>query len=334
MPHPLEGPFPVDHSARLLRNYRYAAERALRALGGWIALTPEISAKLLMGRHVWDLAQHADAFGRRLPELRAPAQVSEPANQSFVAFMDALEEAEAPHQTVERLVGVYRVLKPHLLAAYRDHVARANPIYEPPTRRILARCIEDEARHIAAGETILRHLASTPALGERATVWQGRLEGLLTAAGGVTGEGLPSVPAMSVAPQQAKPPELDDDAREWIRLERSVTAWPIPDELRAALGSFGGGLLAGDAAAARRWLAAGVDWDDGAASSLQAAKPAAHRVVAFARLGHHRLVKLRFEGADGAATLLTRWVPGEGGWRVAALEVVSADAARSALPRR
>ena len=57
----------------------------MRVLGGWIALTPEVSAKLLMGRHVWDNAQHADALGRRLPELRAQAQVSEPANPAFVA---------------------------------------------------------------------------------------------------------------------------------------------------------------------------------------------------------------------------------------------------------
>ena len=98
----------------------------MRALGGWIALTPELSAKLLMGRHVWDLAQHCDAFGRRLPELRAHAQESESANPSIATFMDAIEEPEAPDQTVERLVGVYSVLKPHLRATYREHLARAS----------------------------------------------------------------------------------------------------------------------------------------------------------------------------------------------------------------
>ncbi|PYO55509.1 MAG: hypothetical protein DMD83_19265, partial [Candidatus Rokuibacteriota bacterium] len=93
MTHPLSGHFSADESARLIRNYRYAVERMMRMLGGWIALTPELSAKLLMGRHVWDNAQHADALGRRLPELRAQAHVSEPANEAFVAFMDAIEEA-------------------------------------------------------------------------------------------------------------------------------------------------------------------------------------------------------------------------------------------------
>src|SRR5438034_10880315 len=170
-----------------MRNYRYAVERTLRALGGWIALTPELSAKLLMGRHVWDLAQLADAFGARLPELRAHAQVSEPANERVVAFMDAVEEPEAPGQTVERLVGVYRVLKPHLLASYHDHLIRANPVYEPPTRRILVGCIDDERRHIAAGETILGHLCVTPALTERAGAGRRSREGLLTAGGGGSG---------------------------------------------------------------------------------------------------------------------------------------------------
>src|SRR3989442_13001972 len=134
----------------------------MRALGGWLALTPAPPANLLMGRHVWDLAQHCDPLGRPLPELRPLAHVSEAANPAVAAFMDCLEEPEGPDQTVERLVGVYSVLNPHLLATYRDHLSRANSVYEPPTRRILVRCIDDEERHIAAGDTIRRHLASTP----------------------------------------------------------------------------------------------------------------------------------------------------------------------------
>src|SRR4026208_1397929 len=117
-----------------------------RILGGWIALTPELSAKLLMGRHVWDNAQHADAWGKRLPTLRAAAQASEPASAGLVAFMDALEDAEAPGETIERLVAVYRVLKPHLLATYEAHLARAKAADAPPTRRGLARALADAGR--------------------------------------------------------------------------------------------------------------------------------------------------------------------------------------------
>ena len=327
MAHPLAGHFSVDHSARLMRNYRYAVERAMRALGGWIALTPELSAKLLMGRHVWDLAQQADAFGRRLPELRAHTQASEPASERVVAFMDAVEEPAAPGQTVERLVGVYRVLKPHLLSSYHDHLVRANPVYEPPTRRLLQRCIDDERRHIAAGETVLGHLCA-PALAERVLAWQRRLEALVEAAGGVTGEGLPPAP-----PDTAQVPiETSDDAREFVRLERPVASWPMPEDLREALDSFGESLRARNLAALAHWLAAGVS-PDPARDALTGSTLTSQRLVAFARLGHQRLVKWRLEGPDAAVTVLARWAPGPDGWRVALLDVGRIEVLRPALPR-
>lgn len=34
----------------------------MRTLAGWIALTPELPAKLLLGRQVWDYAQRADLW--------------------------------------------------------------------------------------------------------------------------------------------------------------------------------------------------------------------------------------------------------------------------------
>jgi hypothetical protein len=325
--HPLTGYLSVEESARLIRSYRYAVERMMRILGGWIALTPELSAKLLLGRHVWDNAQHADLLGRRLPELRAHGHVSAPANAAFVAFMDAVEEPVGPAQTVERLVGIYRVLKPHLLASYEDHLRRANPVYEPPTQRILRRAIEDERRHIAAGQSVIQHLAGTREMEERGAAWRARLEGLLEAAGGVTGDGLP-VPARldTSAPDVA----LSDDAEELIRLERSLSRWPMPDALRSAVRAFGDALLAGDTAAARRWLVPGLPWDGGLAADFPRLELRAHRPVAFAKIGQHRLVKLRLEGAGGAAALTMRWVPVDDGWRVAALEVGAVDLARPA----
>ena len=326
MTHPLSGFLEVDESARTVRHYRYAVERMMRILGGWIALTPELSVKLLLGRHVWDNAQHADLWGRRLPELRAAAQVSEPANARLVAFMDALEAAEAPGETIERVVGVYRVLKPQLLATYEAHLASANAVYEPPTCRILTRCIEDERRHLAAGETILRHLLRTPALEARARAGEASLWARLEAAGGVTGAG-PLARASGVGATDAA---LSDDAREFIRLEQATGSWPIAPELAAALGAFGDALAAGDPEGARRWLDPSVETSPDLQSRLLAARGARHRVVAFARVGQQRLVKLQLDGGAERLTLLLRWVPTGAGWRVAALEPVVASAAQPA----
>jgi hypothetical protein len=320
----LEGHFSADDSARLCRNYRYAVERMTRIMAGWIALTPELSAKLLLGRHVWDNAQHADDWGRRLPELRAHAQESEPANDAFVAFMDAIEAPEAPAETAERLVGVYRVLKPHLLAVYVRHLESANPIYEPPTCRILARCIEDERRHIGAGATILRHLAAAPEVQARVAAWQAKLAGMLEAARGVTGQGVPPTAGVHAS---ATPP-MSDDASEFIRLERAGEKWSMPEDLETRVRAFGDALVARDGVALGRFL-------DGAPDAalllaLNDVRLARHQLAAFAKLGRHRIVKYRLEGARGTVTLNARWEQGESGWRVGALDLVKIEQSQPA----
>jgi len=323
MTHPLAGHLEVDESAKTVRHYRYAVERMTRILGGWMALTPELSAKLLMGRHVWDSAQHADAWGKRLPELRAAAQVSEPANARLVAFLDAVEAAERPEQTIEHVVAIYRVLKPHLLATYEAHLVSANAVYEPPTCRILTRCIEDERRHVAAGETVLRHLLRTPELETRARACETRLWALLEAAGGVTGTG----PVTRASAAADPPAALSDDAAEFIRLEQSTGTWAIAPALAQALDAFGDALIAGDTPAARRWLAPDVELGPDLEARLRRAQGRRHRIVACARVGEQRLVKLRLDGAHDGVTLLLRWVPTGSDWRVAVLETVSASAA-------
>ncbi|MBI4611581.1 MAG: hypothetical protein HY726_21540 [Candidatus Rokubacteria bacterium] len=318
--HPLAGFLSVEESAGRIRHYRYAEERMMRVLGGWIALTPELSAKLLLGRHVWDCAQHADLWGKRLAELRAPAQVSEPPNEAFVRFMDRLESPEEFHQTPERLVGVYRVLKPHLLATYEEHVGRANAVYEPPTRRILQRTIDDERRHITAGSMVLSHVLTTPELQERARGWQRELEGLLEEAGGVSGRG-----TASPAPADAVP-DAAGIAQDLVSLERPVGRWPIPPELEASVEAHARHLVSRDLRALEPDFAASYR-DTGMAvyASLAATAFARHRVVGFATLGGQRLVKVRLEGPARIAVLQLRWGDQDGRWQVLEAEVVRTE---------
>jgi hypothetical protein len=316
----LAGHFSVDDSARRIRNYRYAEERMLRALGGWIALTPELPAKLLFGRHVWDCAQHADLWGRRLPELRAPAQQSEPANERMVKFMDLLESAETARQTVERVAGVYRVLKPHLVTVYAHHLANANPVYEPPTRRILERCVEEERRHAAAGAVVLARLTRDDATRERVKAWEQQLLALLGEAGGVTGNVAPPLidgAVLAVSPHAVKqdlvevPPDFDPSV-----LERDLAL--AVDDYRRALES-------GDPARA------GALVDPAARASVTVEQDrfgdrvGASRVVALAAIGHHRLVKVRLEGARIVGYMQLRWTPSEAGWRISAAELVRVE---------
>jgi hypothetical protein len=183
----LDGVYSVRQSARYIMNYRYAEERMMRMMAGWIALTPELPVKLEMARQVYEEALHADALGKRLGELRSQAQLSRPANETFVALMNEIEDQEEWGQTIERLVGIHRVMKPHLVAHYSAHLAAANPVFEPPTLRILTHLVEDEKRHLERGLVLLGDLLDSADKHRRATAWQGHLEELLAAAGGVTG---------------------------------------------------------------------------------------------------------------------------------------------------
>ncbi len=183
----MDGVYSVRQSAAYIMNYRYAEERMMRMMAGWIALTPELQVKLEMARQVYEDALHADAFGKRLGELRTQAQISKPPNQAFVTFMNTIEDKEEWEDTIERLVGIYRVLKPHLIGHYSAHIEAANPVYEPPTLRILARLVEEEKRHVERGLVLLDDLLDSPEKHRRVSQWQGHLEELLAASGGVTG---------------------------------------------------------------------------------------------------------------------------------------------------
>jgi 1,2-phenylacetyl-CoA epoxidase catalytic subunit len=180
------GAHSVRQSVIYIQNYRYAEERMMRMMAGWIALTPELAVKLEMAKQVYEDALHTDALGKRLPELRAQI-ASKPPNAEFVTFMNAIEDKEEWEDTIERLVGIYRVLKPHLISHYSAHVATTNPVYEPPTTRILHRLVEEEKLHVERGLVLLNDLLDTREKHHRAVEWQAHLEELLAAAGGVTG---------------------------------------------------------------------------------------------------------------------------------------------------
>lgn len=314
--HRLAGHLDVEASARRIRHYRFVEERMMRVLGGWIALTPELPVKLLFGRHVWDCAQHTDAWGRRLPELRAPAQESEPASNEVVRFMQLLESPDGRGQTVERVVGVYGVLKPHLATVYARHLDRTNPVYEPPTRRILAACLEHEHRHAAAGRIVLDRLLHDPAARRRAEGWQATLEAALARARGVTGDIDP--------PLIATPPSIDPAAvaQDLVPAPPPFDGGRLPADLAAAVEAHGRALAAGDVVGALAQAGEEARERVQAAYAGLGARFSGARVVGVARIGAYRVVKLRLEDGAAGAVVQARWVPSESGWWVTAAEVL------------
>lgn len=186
----LVGEWTVEESVERIVNYKYAEQHLSAALGGWVATIPELDVKAMFGPHCYQHAWHADLWRQRLPELRESNEDrAEPANEAFAQFMEELTSPDDADATIEKLVGIYRVLVPHLLAVYTFHQKVTSDIVDAPTVRILKFMLDDDVTQLIEGEMMIQDLARSEALRERAGKWQTHLDVLLARSGGVCGEG-------------------------------------------------------------------------------------------------------------------------------------------------
>jgi hypothetical protein len=187
----LHGRYDVESIARRVRNFRYAEEWLMMALGGWIATIPEVPVKTGFGKIIWESAQAADVLGKRLPELRCGRKAvaaSESPNTGFADFVKAVTEPERPDQTIEKLVGVFDVLKPHLIEVYEQTMLETDQIADAPTVELLEDIVRKARRHQRWGQEVLDRLCDTDAARERRRVRAATLRAQLIACGGVTGD--------------------------------------------------------------------------------------------------------------------------------------------------
>lgn len=134
----------VTERGRYIATFRYVSVKLMETAAAWTPTTPELEVKVMLGRHLWDYAQHADALGRRTFELRLPLQHSlRPAEP----FADLLDEVAEQVTTVARLSQLYGGVLPDLVARYEDYLRRTDTVLDAPSRVIVERILGDLARH-------------------------------------------------------------------------------------------------------------------------------------------------------------------------------------------
>ena len=187
----LHGRYDVEATARRMRNFRYAEEWMMLLMGGWLATVPEVPVKTGLGKIIWEVAQLADAFGRRLPELRCGRKAvaaSEAPNQAFADFVEAVCEPEAPDLTIEKLAGVFDVLVPHLVDVYEATIRETDPITDAPTIELLSDALRRHREHRAWADAVFEALCADDATRGRRKARAEALQARLETSGGVTGE--------------------------------------------------------------------------------------------------------------------------------------------------
>jgi hypothetical protein len=140
----------VSERGRSVATFRYICVWMMETIARWTPITPEMEAKVMMGRHIWEYAQMADALGRRTFELRLPEQHSIAPVEAYDAF---LKEIVKTATTADRTAIFYDGVVPGIIARFKEYIAATDPILDEPTIVILQRNIVDlERQRIDAAE--------------------------------------------------------------------------------------------------------------------------------------------------------------------------------------
>ena len=156
----------VRERGETVATLRWIHVRLMETIAAWVPTTPEMEVKLLFGAHIWDVAQHADALGKRTYELRMPLQHS---LQPIESYQQLLAQITLVKDTSERLACFYDVVLPALAARYVGYLGRTDSLLDAPTVRILEHIGREQGRMIDECRQLLGQLPSL-ALHERATV--------------------------------------------------------------------------------------------------------------------------------------------------------------------
>ena len=148
----------LREKAEYLATFRWLEVFLMETLARWVPSTPEMEVKVLMGRHIWDAAQHADALGKRTFELRAPIHYTLP---PLPPYLEAIEELSSVEDTTGRMQLVYDVILPGFAVRYQQYLQNSDSLLDEPSFRVIEGILRDYARMRRESEELRAELSET-----------------------------------------------------------------------------------------------------------------------------------------------------------------------------
>ncbi|HYH07655.1 MAG TPA: hypothetical protein VEK11_11420 [Thermoanaerobaculia bacterium] len=145
----------VRERGETVATLRWIHVRLMETLAAWVPTTPEMEVKLLFGAHIWDMAQHADALGKRTHELRMPLQHSIEPEESYRSL---LADTTSTANTAERVATFYDAILPAIAARCRHYLEGTDRLLDAPTVRILEHILREQERMIAESRELREQL--------------------------------------------------------------------------------------------------------------------------------------------------------------------------------
>jgi hypothetical protein len=133
-------PLTITQKADTLGTLRFVFVRLMETLAGWVPTSPELEVKVLFGRHIWVLAQHADIVGQRTLELRAKLHYE---RRPTSLYQDALQMARGAATSGDRAGAFYDAWLPDLRGRLSAYLADTDPLLDAPTVDIFERILRD-----------------------------------------------------------------------------------------------------------------------------------------------------------------------------------------------
>jgi hypothetical protein len=146
----------VQQRAASIATFRFIEVKLMELIAAWTPSTPEMEAKVMFGRHIWDFAQHADILGKRTFELRLPEQHSRRPSEPYVQLLEA---ALSVKPTAERLATLYDAILPGLERRYRAYVSQTDPVLDEPSIVLIERILRDLDRQRGEARALRTTLA-------------------------------------------------------------------------------------------------------------------------------------------------------------------------------
>ena len=174
----------VEQASALQRRLYRVVRETMRAMAGRISGVANWEAKKLLARHIWLDAEHANTIRQRVLELRFPrVDVDLEVDQALCAVLEKLPATESD---AEFLAGVYRVIKPAILAAVVRYVQQSDALDDAPSHRLMCPVVEELRDELREFEALWARFPAD----ERAAAaaWEGWVGEALALAGGVFGQ--------------------------------------------------------------------------------------------------------------------------------------------------
>lgn len=175
----------VEECAGRLHRLAYVEERLMFLQAVHIVTTPQRDLKALLSRLQYEDGLHADRLKNRLTELRfSSSRIRRVPDEQLEVLFD---EAMFSSGSVELLAALVKVFKPAVLSVYRSYQAQTNGLADYETVRLMRNIVAEEEEGMRLLEAAYEELVDTTEKEREAQQWAGKLNGMLRAAGGISG---------------------------------------------------------------------------------------------------------------------------------------------------